>query len=79
MISELERIAALETKENISQEIVSEIKHTLDSLDEKVGRIEMRFEKSMSFVGGIAFTFSLLGGLFVVVASYVARKLGIIP
>jgi hypothetical protein len=57
---------------------MEEIKKTLHSLDEKVGKIEMKMEKSMSFFGGIAFTFSLLGGLAAFCLTFVLKKMGLL-
>ena len=77
LATDRERIATLEAKEEISQKVVEDIKTSLESLNSKVGRIEMRMEKSMSFMGGIAFTFSLLGGVFAILAEYVLKKMGV--
>ena len=71
------RLAILETKEDITQEVVDNIQSTLKSLDEKVGKIELKLEKSLSFIGGVAFTFSSLGALFAFVVTYLLSKLGI--
>ena len=72
-----ERVSILEANAATNDKAVSDIRSTLHSLDEKVGRIEMKVEKSMSFIGGIAFTFSAFGALFVFIAQYILGKLGI--
>lgn len=75
-----ERIAVLETHSKNTSKSVTDIETTLHELNEKVGRIELKIEKSMSFVGGIAFTFSLLGAVFVFIAGivweYIKSKFG---
>lgn len=72
-----ERIATLEANETTNNKAITDITTTLHSLDEKVGRIEIRVEKSMSFIGGIAFTFSALGAVFVFAAQYILAKIGV--
>ena len=72
-----ERVATLEANSENTVKAVGDIENTLHSLNEKVGRIEIKMEKSMSFVGGIAFTFSLFGALFVFVAKYILSKMGV--
>lgn len=71
------RISVLEAKETITQDVVHNIQTTLDSLDAKVGKIELKLEKSLSFIGGIAFSFSALGALFTFLVTYLLSKLGI--
>ena len=80
-----ERIAYLEAKQESHHSDIIEIKTTLHSvdsrmgsLDDKVGKIEMKMEKSMSFFGGIAFTFSLLGGASAFLLSLVLKKMGVL-
>jgi hypothetical protein len=72
------RLSVLEAREEINSDSVNDIKSTLHSLNEKVGKIEIKLEKSMSFVGGIAFTFSTFGAILVTAMGYVLSKLGII-
>jgi len=72
-----ERVSTLEANAVTTEKAVTDIRTTLHSLDEKVGRIELKVEKSMSFIGGIAFTFSAMGALFVFVAQYILSKLGV--
>jgi CII-binding regulator of phage lambda lysogenization HflD len=74
-----ERIAYLEAKQDSHHNAMQEIKETLHSLDSKVGKIEMKMEKSMSFFGGIAFTFSLLGGLAAFCLTFLLKKVGVLP
>lgn len=76
--SQESRISVLEAREEINSAIVHDIQDTLHSLNLKVGKIEMKLEKSMSFIGGMAFTFSLLGAVFTFAATYILSKLGII-
>jgi predicted nucleic acid-binding Zn-ribbon protein len=79
-----ERIAKLEAhKENTDRQF-SAVMDTLESMDSKmqaiensVTRIQLKVEKSVSFVGGIAFTFSILGGAMTFAAVYILRKIGI--
>ncbi len=80
-----ERIAKLEQhKEDTDKQLTNvlvtlkHIDNKMETIDGTVGKIEMRMEKSFSFFGGVAFTFSALGGVFVVVAQYVARKMGLL-
>lgn len=75
MVNGNERIAFLEAKQQNDAQTMHEIKETLHSLDEKVGHIELRLEKSMSFIGGISFVFSMLGGVLALVLNYLIRKM----
>lgn len=72
-----ERVATLEANDITSAKSVRDITTALHSLDEKVGRIEMKVEKSMSFLGGIAFTFSAIGALFAFIIQYILTKFGV--
>lgn len=74
-----ERISYLEAKQESHHSAMLEIKETLHSLDSKVGKIEIKMEKSMSFFGGIAFTFSLLGGVAAYLVAFLFKKIGILP
>lgn len=80
MSDAVERIAVLETNNENTSKAVTDIETTLHELNAKVGRIEIKLEKSMSFVGGIAFTFSFMGGFLVFIAGiiweYVKSKIG---
>lgn len=73
-----DRIAYLEAKRESDHSDIMEIKETLHSLDKKVGKIELRLEKSMSFFGGIAFAFSLVGGAFGFIIAAFAKKMGVL-
>lgn len=77
-MSERERIARLETNDMHSAILVSEIKEGLDELNDKVGRIELKFEKSLSFIGGMTFTCSLLGATVTAFIFFLLRKMGIV-
>ena len=72
-----ERVSTLEAHRITDSGDIHKMKETLESIDKKVGSIEIKFEKSLSFIGGMAFTFSLLGGVFVVVAKYILSKIGV--
>jgi len=71
-----ERIARLEERSENTDEKVDQLIASVEHVANEVSLIRMKFEKSISFVGGIAFTFSLLGGLFVIVAQAGLKKMG---
>lgn len=72
-----ERIARLEERHEATEEKVEHLTVSIEELTTEIRLLRLRVEKSISFVGGIAFTFSILGGVIVMLASAVLRKLGI--
>lgn len=73
----LERIARLEEKnENLEARMDARDDH-LDKLIDEVRGIRIRLEKSISFIGGISFTFSMFGAAMGAVIMYTLRKMGI--
>lgn len=77
MTSLPERVSTLEANRITDSTDIHDMRETLKSIDAKVGRMEIKFAQSLSFIGGMAFTFSLLGGVFVVVAKYLLSKVGV--
>jgi hypothetical protein len=80
-----ERIAKLEQHKEDTDKQIERVLSTLKHIDSKmgviegsVGKIQVKVEKGVSFLGGVAFAFSALGALFVMGAQVVAKKLGII-
>lgn len=72
-----ERVAVLEANAETAADAVADITSTLKDIDKKVSDINLRLAKSMSFLGGMAFTFSLFGGVFVVAIKYILGRMGV--
>ncbi len=78
-----ERIAYLEAKRESDYSDIVEIKSTLhdvvseiQNLNSNVNRIDKRLSNSLSFAGGMAFAFSLLGGALAALGMYFIKKMG---
>jgi hypothetical protein len=79
-----ERVAKLE----VSQEYIAKgqdtiIKHlegqteTMRGMKKEISKLDVQIVKTKSFVGGMAFSFSILGGIIVTGAKYGLAKIGI--
>lgn len=64
-----ERIAVLETH-------TTTVLQELETLNKQVGDINSKLDKSIGFLGGAAFVFSLLGAALGMSASFLIKKLG---
>lgn len=73
-----ERLAKLEQRMDDQEEKIAKIASTLETIQREVSTIRLRLEKSMSFVGGIAFTFSMVGGAFAVGVHWILNKMGVV-
>jgi hypothetical protein len=61
-----------------NEERIGQIAISLSSIQTEVVAIRLKLEKSMSFMGGIAFTFSLLGGAMAMLANWLLAKMGVV-
>lgn len=77
-INDGQRIAKLETRADNMDDKVDDVTETLHEIKTEVQAIRVKMEKNISFMGGIAFTFSLMGAAFATMAGMVLRKLGVI-
>jgi hypothetical protein len=62
-----ERLAILEEFKKNTEKNQDKMAAALEKISSDVGNISLKVEKSMSFVGGMAFTFSALGAGLVMI------------
>jgi hypothetical protein len=79
-----ERIAKLEVNQdhiyNGQEKIMQHLKEqskNIRSIKQDVSELDVQIVKTKSFVGGMAFSFSILGGVIVTVAKVGLSKIGI--
>jgi len=70
-----ERIAVLETRSDQNTADIQKVETTLEVIRDGVAAIRLKMEKNISFIGGISFTFSLLGAALAAGIEYVLGRL----
>ena len=77
-----ERVAVLETESNGLKSAIHELTDEVKALSGEMHKFRLKYEKNLSFIGGIAFCIGglsgLIGAVVLVGVDYVKAKLGII-
>lgn len=71
----IERLAILEERSEMQREQIDDLVNALHALTQEVTDINKKLERNMGFLGGMAFTFSMIGAGFGAFGSELIKRL----